>query len=399
MAAILEQQKNLYLDEHGTPMNAVQEKQNFDIMVSLQGLYFCDAESISHFGSDAKYWETISDGLHCTSDVEDFSKRLEALRQKDASLKTAGGEKLTETGRLIENQGFAVVDNSNMTEARKLVLRRIWNTVKNLEQEGWPAAFIFLFDEFWMFHVEPMFDIYGALLDDNDCLMEPDLNCWSLRPTPMATGRYVGEESSNYIGRNFGKSHRDMKYNMCHDADTEKFNSLNAWVPMNPSGASHLNGAMRVIPIEYDDFHYDSNHLYHMNTKKALGFMEKGVLEKEATKILEAGVGALCTWVPSLIHWGGACGNASMLEKGNTEPRMSFAATFRKSIAPRSQYGVDGSETEDLEKGPPPIGRKDLNFLDIGRRLSYVAKAIISFAHWYPGFPGLDINRLEKGCR
>ena len=71
MAAILEQQKNLYLDEHGTPMNAVQEKQNFDFMVSLQGLYFCDAESISHFGSDAKYWETISDGLHCTSDVED----------------------------------------------------------------------------------------------------------------------------------------------------------------------------------------------------------------------------------------------------------------------------------------------------------------------------------------
>ena len=65
----------------GAPMNAVQEKQNFDIMVSLQGLYFCDAESISHFGSDAKYWETISDGLHCTSDVEDFSKRLEALRQ------------------------------------------------------------------------------------------------------------------------------------------------------------------------------------------------------------------------------------------------------------------------------------------------------------------------------
>ena len=45
-----------------------------------------------------------------------------------------------------------------------------------------------------------------------------------------------------------------MKYNMCHDVDTEKYNSLNAWVPMNPSGASAMNGAMRVIPIDYDDF-------------------------------------------------------------------------------------------------------------------------------------------------
>ena len=53
------------------------------------------------------------------------------------------------------------------------------------------------------------------------------------------------------------------------------------------------------------------------------------------------------------------------------EPRnheMSFAATFRKSIAPRSQYGVDG---------PIPHWQKDVNDLDIGRRLSYVAKAII----------------------
>ena len=55
MAAVLERQKQLYLDEHGYRMTSEQEQTNYDIMVHLQGIYFCDKESIDHFGGDGKY--------------------------------------------------------------------------------------------------------------------------------------------------------------------------------------------------------------------------------------------------------------------------------------------------------------------------------------------------------
>ena len=111
--------------------------------------------------------------------------------------------------------------------------------------------------------------------------------------------------------------------------------------------------------------------------------------------------GDVCTWVPSLIHWGGKC------KQECVEPRISIAMTFRKSGAKQSVYGsIDQENKEenstatgssDEEKEPKPVQRKDILNLTMSERLGYIAKSIISYAHWYPGLPGLSLERLQKG--
>ena len=417
MAATLKMQKELWLEQHGTPMTELQEQENVDRMLCLQGLYFEDAEAIGLYSSK-EYWEDISEGaLTLTLDPSEWKIKFNASQTTTAPATTATTATATATATTttsanhtttqLNEEGFAVIPNPTIPSTHP-IFAAIKNTAQRLAERGWPPGFILIYDQVWELIIAPLWSVYTPILGQ-DAWMEPDLNCWRL----MSENKVVTETKSsttppttpttpNYIGVNFGKSHRDMTYEACHDVATEAFESLNCWVPINPTGATLKNGCMHVIPIEHDDYFYDSKHPYHMSTAKAIGFMED---PKECTTLLPAPAGSVVTWTPSLVHWGGAC------EAGDKDPRMSIAATFRKNKTKRSVYGDggggggggdesgDGGSDESSNNGPPPIQFNDISDVCVSRRLSYISKGIISFAHWYPGFPGLSVERLKAGSR
>ena len=76
-----------------------------------------------------------------------------------------------------------------------------------------------------------------------------------------------------------------------------------------------------------------------------------------------------------------------------------MAGTFRS--AQMSKEGrVSAWESGTAEDAPLlPLKRGDLSRLTVGDRLRHIAKAIMSYAHWYPGLCGLTSRRLERGSR
>jgi hypothetical protein len=111
---------------------------------------------------------------------------------------------------------------------------------------------------------------------------------------------------------------------------------------------------------------------------------------KHASVCLLANQGQLCVFVPSIIHRGGVC-------RDSAGGRISIAGTFRS--AQESKKGrIAAWESDVGENAPlPPLERRDLQTLTVSDRLRYIAKAIMSYAHWYPGLSGLSCTRLHKG--
>ena len=74
-----------------------------------------------------------------------------------------------------------------------------------------------------------------------------------------------------------------------------------------------------------------------------------------------------------------------------------MAGTFRTSRA--SKEGRISAWASGVGEDAPlrPLTRNDLRSLTVEERLKYVAKAIMSYAHWYPGMSGLPVRRLQKG--
>ena len=159
---------------------------------------------------------------------------------------------------------------------------------------------------------------------------------------------------------------------------------------------------MRVIPISADDYFYCPSHALHMDTAAALSpddTRSAVALSPDDTRsavALHSARGQACMWTPSLIHWGGSCSHASA-----AEPRASIAVTFRSKDAPASTFGTAsaapepniGTKTSDGHPpgGPPPLLRHQLSNLPLQRRLAYVAKAMLAYSHWHPGFPGVKL--------
>lgn len=211
--------------------------------------------------------------------------------------------------------------------------------VRRLAAAGWPPAFLLVFDDVWTL-LDGCFAVAAELLG-GDVVLESDVNCWALR---------AGAPRENYVGRGFSAPHRDLAYDRCHDADGAP-QSLSLWVPL--TAATRDNGCMRVVA--------------------------RGAADGTA---LVAGAGDVCCWEPSLLHWAGAC------EAGEV-PRVSIGATFRRADAPASRFGGP-SAADPSRAGPPPASRAAARDLPLATRLSYVAKALVAYAHWYPGFPGFD---------
>eukprot|EP00035_Acanthoeca_spectabilis_P019703 m.429353 g.429353 ORF g.429353 m.429353 type:complete len:420 (-) comp16994_c0_seq1:221-1480(-) len=359
-----------HLSTYGVPMESSVLKTTMRKLLLLESLVFEDSRTIALY-NDPAYWESVVGGrLHVGRTALPIVGRTSTQQPLPISQ--------------LSDDGYTILRNGAISTSDRVVFDNLATGIAALLKAGWPPTFLLVYDEVWQLLAQAA-DTFNPILGE-DCWLEPDINVWALRPEPIDARTEAGYHG--YIGQNFGKSHRDMRFDQCHDPVSGAFRSCNAWIPINPSGATERNGCMSVVPIEQDDFFFSPTHPSHMATG-TLDIKHKGIK-------LIAAAGDICTWLPSAIHWGNAC-EVNLTE----EPRISIAATFRRCNAPRSNYG-DIQPSMDAASDPPrcelPIPQRDILSLSLEHRLSSVAKALLAFCHWYPGFPGLSVHRLERGA-
>eukprot|EP00943_MAST-04B_sp_MAST-4B-sp1_P005983 g5983.t1 len=165
---MLKQQQELYHKKYNKPMTSNELENLIERFIILQGLYFQDLD-IYHKYDDKEYWENISDGLHVMEGTKSNKIDLTSNNENN-DMKTFI--------KSISNQGYTIITENNKKE---ILYMKIKNTIKNLKEKGWPPSFIFIYDEIWYEIILNAFDIYKLLLQDDQCYMESDLNCWSLR--------------------------------------------------------------------------------------------------------------------------------------------------------------------------------------------------------------------------
>ncbi len=365
--------------------------------MALQGWFFEDPVNPDARPelSTPEFWQALVPGAGI--DADELTASLAAASAARAAASHVGA---LAARAAVENVGYFMTPASVRSTSLCVSLCAITTA---LRIAGLPPHFIFVFNAAWELLEEQMATVATDVLGQ-DVILEADMSCWALRRDNEADA-YVGgifiylfilingicliylcllvsmtfvHLSTAHPGA-FSNSHRDQRYSACHDEDGVP-QSLNLWVPFNPSGARADNGAMRVLPVPVDEFFFSPHHPLHMDTATALASSGgKGEV------VLECGSGATCAWSPSVVHWGGTCAADAV-----AEPRTSLAATFRAANAPRSEFGTSIGGAA----GPAPMTRASLDVLPLRRRLAFVAKGLLAYSHWAPGFPGVNIHAI-----
>lgn len=78
----------------------------------------------------------------------------------------------------------------------------VYATVSNLIKHGWPAVFIYMYDEAWQI-LERAWDVYEKALGV-DAILEPTVYCWYLQSS-------LGGATRKSASQNFGMPHRDYR--------------------------------------------------------------------------------------------------------------------------------------------------------------------------------------------
>lgn len=153
------------------------------------------------------------------------------------------------------------------------------------------------------------------------------------------------------------------------------------WIPLVDT--TEHNGCMHVLPKECDPLFSDSDAEHHMECAT----IEDGEVQwapeyepfTQCAEALPAPAGSLITWADNLIHWSASC------RAGEAQPRISIATTFYRN-----------GEGEDSPQGI--LYRHQLHDVDLRQRLQIVAKAMIMYHHWHPGFAGFPEVNLRMGA-
>eukprot|EP00656_Telonema_subtile_P006124 TRINITY_DN12811_c0_g1_i3.p1 TRINITY_DN12811_c0_g1~~TRINITY_DN12811_c0_g1_i3.p1 ORF type:complete len:147 (+),score=34.61 TRINITY_DN12811_c0_g1_i3:170-610(+) len=110
-------------------------------------------------------------------------------------------------------------------------------TARALQQKGWPAGFVFMFDEAWRV-VEVLRQAYSAALGP-ECTAEPRVSALGFKPNSAPTHRSRAE------------CRRQHSFNECHSEQGGGPTRLLSRVPL--LDATVDNGAVYVVPKEFDD--------------------------------------------------------------------------------------------------------------------------------------------------
>ena len=271
-------------------------------------------------------------------------------------------------GGQLNDRGFASIAGEHLEYSKhKINITSIALTMDNLVNNGYPAVFIFLFDQAWYLCLH-LFDLMQPILNDDEAVLEASMYAWSLQRQSKANEK---------VGSNFGVPHRDITYNNCHASDGSP-DILSLWIPL--TDVSTENGCMYVVPRECDpQFSID-------NTAKDQDPFSHRFNYAAITPLAPLKPGAVLIWHPNLIHWGGSCSLSSLLP-----PRKSIAMAFRVRNEKRNS-----TEKEILRYGRSPFKREELinggpSYKD---RLRMISKSLILYNVWYPTYEGFDIDTL-----
>ena len=379
-------QQSAFLKTHGVAMTTSELRHTVSTVLALQTLYYEDpiSEARVEF-NDPDFWRDLSPGN--SADPTQLAFALSSLARPSEIVSAPNNA----SAHLLCEQGYAIGVPPPPSSRICALCASLVQLLAQLEAAGLPPQFLFVYNAPWLLLEEQWSSALLTGILGWDSVMEADMNCWALRkPTTPSSSlsplSFPSSRAPSYIGANFGESHRDQRYSSCHTSDGQP-TSLNVWIPFNASGATALNGAMRVLPIPQDAFYFSPTHLAHMDTSISLA--QAVTQSAAASAVLECSTGTACVWSPALVHWGGSCSAESPVE-----PRASIAATFRMKSALPSVFGSGnggGESSSASATGPPPLVRGDLFSLSLPRRLAYVAKSLLSYSHWHPGFPGIRL--------
>ena len=187
----------------------------------------------------------------------------------------------------FSNHGYQLCEQA----VQGIDLEALAKTAESLANGGWPAVFLFMFDDTWRL-VEQLQKRHSSLLGAN-CQLEPRIAAMLLDPAKKPTLTYAANDIS--VPR------RQHLYNECHQEDGTPSRLL-IKVPLRDSVVD--NGALYVIPREYDDW-YDESDAWehqHMCQVRADGVLDLcfGV---QSVRPLEAKAGDAIALAGSLMHW------------------------------------------------------------------------------------------------
>ncbi|KAJ1489716.1 hypothetical protein T484DRAFT_3446637 [Baffinella frigidus] len=245
-------------------------------------------------------------------------------------------------------------------------LRRIVAGMAELKSRGWPACFVFAYQEPWVL-LDRLFVSVAALLSTPDAPVSPD----ELAIEPSVFGWLLDPPSGDVTraGNNgFHLPHRDFSHPETFSPDGS-LRVLSIWVPLTDVDA--INGCMFVLPKEFDPIHDKADDEWHLaSAVPAAG--RPGSLKVrfplQGARPLPAQAGSVLGWHGNTIHWGGRCASDA------AHPRASFACTFCR---------VEGGGEGTLE-GNALLSRAGLRALTLRGRLSLVAHSLIMHKRWYP---------------
>lgn len=263
--------------------------------------------------------------------------------------------------------------------------------IDKLVNDGWPAAFIFMFSDTWSLLEGPW--NAASLVLGEDCLLEPTVFAWrsgGASGGASASGGAGGSgdnsaeitdkpptNTTNQIStssvidtsqeapsmkkkkphENFGLPHRDYSYEESHYVNEEAFSDIEnikpcllcCWLPI--TDASNFSGCLNMVPKEFDSCFYGKYGLNgdenrdHLRAATGSDGNGDGIISNlrfdiSCTRCLPIRAGTPLLWRGNVIHWGGKCST-----RAGVIPRMSIGCTFR---AKRAQEVIDLVPTQHL---------------------------------------------------
>lgn len=224
-------------------------------------------------------WHAFAPQLHIADPAFLPAARPFALAQEQSAAARAQ----------ITQEGYFQIFNLNWG----LDLARMAETVRALSRAGAPAAFAFIYDEFWLpfRRLDPIIkSLLGAYA------LVPDFWAWDVDAARGESG---------------WAPHRDRGAVSLFPDGSPK--SLTVWLPFTP--ATPLSSCMYVVPRGADPTYATAEEGEHRFTPQGI-------------RALPALPGDVLIWNQALLHWG------SQASKLAPESRISIAAQFQRADQP-----------------------------------------------------------------
>ena len=228
-----------------------------------------------------------------------------------------GGDLVAQAGRQIREDGYLRVPDLALGDE----LARLRDGIARVTAQGWPAVFVFLYDEPWLLFAS-MRPLLSALLGE-DYHSLAGFWAWSLAPDHAARGWLP---------------HRD-RGTPCVRADGMP-EIMTLWIAV--TDATPENGCIYTLPASRDP-----------NYRTDLALNE--VAHWEDVRALPAPAGTVLGWTQQLLHWGG---RSSRWAK---QPRVSFSMEFQRADFPLVNAPLD-AEVPTFEDRAQLIGRQIRNY-------------------------------------